>query len=205
MDRFNRRRFVRDGAAVAAVWSLASFAGCRTPGAAPAPGEAKSSLFEPLREGDRLDVAGSPLQVAEEANQLGQDLQKGHGGCARCTVAALQEAMTSVPQDAGLRRAASVLDGGATPRGQQSCGAFTGAGMFIGWLCGTEEFQKPDLARKLIRKVYTQFESQYGNVLCKDVRQKAGGDCPKVVGLAAQWTAEAILSEFAGRKDNTIV
>ena len=110
--------------------------------------------------------------------------------------------MKSVPQDAGLRRAASVLDGGATPRGQQNCGAFTGAGMFIGWLCGTEEFQKPDLARKLIRKVYTQFESQYGNVLCKDVRQKAASDCPKVVGLAAQWTAEAILSEFAARPDN---
>jgi hypothetical protein len=150
-----------------------------------------------LQEGDHVDVGDSPQRVSLKAYQLGRDLQKKHGGCARCTVAALQEAMKSVPQDAGLRRAASVLDGGATPRGEQSCGAFTGAGMFIGWLCGSEEFRKPDLARKLIRRVSAQFDNQYGNVLCKDVRRKAAGDCSKVVGLAAQWAAEAIVSEFA--------
>jgi len=116
-------------------------------------------------------------------------------------VAALQEALAFVPQDAALRRAASCLDGGATPRGVQSCGAFTGAGMFLGWLCGTAEFKNPLLARKLLKQVYQQFESQYGSVLCKDIRPKAASDCPKVVGLAAQWTAEAILSEFAGRQE----
>jgi hypothetical protein len=191
MGGFNRRRFMRDGTALAATWSLASLVGCR------APGEEMRRPFEPLQEGGRVDIAGSPQQVAEKAYQLGQDLMKKHGGCARCTVAALQEAMTSVPQDAGLRRAACVLDGGATPRGEQNCGAFTGAGIYIGWLCGTEQFQKPDLARKLIRRVYAQFENQYGSVLCKDVRRKAAGDCSRVVGLAAQWTTEAVVSEFA--------
>ncbi len=163
--------------------------------------EGTERSFEPLQQGDHVDIGGSPEQIAEKAYQLGRDLQKKHGGCARCTVAALQEAMAFVPQDASLRRSASCLDGGATPRGVHSCGAFTGAGMFVGWLCGTAEFEKPDLARKLLTQVYQQFESRYGSVLCKDVRPTAAGDCPNVVGLAAQWTAEAVLSQFAGRKD----
>ena len=197
MDGFNRRQFVRDGAAVAAC-GLASLAGCSSPAGGSAASDKKGQPFEPLQEGARVDTGGSPQQVAEKAYQLGQDLQKRHGGCARCAVAALQEALEFVPQDAGLRRAASVLDGGATPRGVQSCGAFTGAGIFLGWLCGTAEFKNPALARKLFKQVYQQFESQYGSVLCKDIRPKAAGDCPKVVGLAAQWTAEAVLSQFAG-------
>lgn len=160
--------------------------------------EGKGWPFEPLQEGDRVDAGGPPQQIAEKAYEIGRDLQKKHGGCARCTVAAMQEAMAFVPQDAALRRAASCLDGGATPRGVQSCGAFTGAGLFLGWLCGTAEFKNPVLARKLLKRVYQQFESQYGSVLCKDVRPKAASDCPKVVGLAAQWTAEAILMQFAG-------
>ena len=201
MDSVNRRRFVRGGATAAAVWSIVSLAGCSGPAGGPAASDKPGRSFEPLQEGDPVDIGGLPQQIAEKAYQLGQDLQKKHGGCARCTVAALQEAMAFVPQDAGLRRAASVLDGGATPRGVQSCGAFTGAGMFIGWLCGTAEFEKPDLARKLLKQVYQQFESRYGSVLCKDVRPKAAGDCTKVVGLAAQWTAEAVLSQFAGSKD----
>ena len=145
--------------------------------------------------------AAHPSRSQRKLMRFGRDLQKKHGGCTRCTVAALQEALAFVPQDAALRRAASCLDGGATPRGVQSCGAFTGAGIFLGWLCGTAEFNNPVLARKLLKQVYQQFESQYGSVLCKDIRPKAASDCPKVVGLAAQWTAEAILSEFAGRQE----
>jgi hypothetical protein len=34
-------------------------------------------------------------------------------------------------------------------------------------------------------------------VLCKDVKDKAARDCPKVVALAAQWTAQALLARFA--------
>ncbi len=195
MGRFDRRRFVRDGAAV--VLGAASLAGCH----AQAASERRGRRFEPLSAGDRVDAGGAPQQVAQKAYESGRDLQKQHGGCARCTVVALQEAMVFVPQDMALRRAASCLDGGATPRGVQTCGAFTGAGLFIGWLCGTAEFKNPVLARKLLKQVYQQFETQYGSVLCKDIKAKAPGDCPKVVGLAAQWTAEAVLSEFAGRKE----
>jgi hypothetical protein len=99
-----------------------------------------------------------------------------------------------------LFRAATCLDGGATPRGIQNCGAFTGAGMIIGYMCGTEPFKSPRLARKLIRKVCAHFESEYGTVLCADVKTGCGGDCAKVVGLAARWTAEALLDEFGDEK-----
>jgi hypothetical protein len=198
MDGFNRRQLVCDGVVAVASLGLVSLTGCRTP-----VGEGRSQSFEPLEEGAHIEVGGSPQRIAQKAYEIGYDLQKKHGGCARCTVAALLEAITSVPSDAALRRAASCLDGGATPRGVQNCGAFTGAGMSIGWLCGTAEFKNPVLARKLLKQVYQQFETQYGSVLCKDVRPKAAGDCPRVVGLAAQWTVEAILTEFTGRKDSS--
>ena len=101
-------------------------------------------------------------------------------------------------------RAASCLDGGATPKGVQNCGAFTGAGIVIGHLCGRTRGRKgkefeggSGLSHNLIRKVYKRFDEEYGSVLCQDVKKGAGGDCPKVVGTAAKWTAEVLLSEFA--------
>ena len=121
MNEFHRRQLVCDGAAAVAVWGLASLAGCKTLAGGHAAGDGKVRPFEPLHEGDCVEAGGSPQQVAEKAFQLGQDLMKQHGGCARCTVAAMQEAMQFVPQDASLRRSASVLDGGATPDGVQSC------------------------------------------------------------------------------------
>jgi hypothetical protein len=153
--------------------------------------------FQALEADDRVDVGGDPQAVIEKAYSFGYDLEKEHGGCARCTVAALQRALPFVPEDPGLFRAATCLDGGATPHRVQNCGAFTGAGMVIGYVCGTEPFESPRLARKLIRKVYARFEAEYGTVLCKDVRTKADRDCPKVVGHAAQWTAEVLLAQFA--------
>ena len=72
--------------------------------------------------------------------------------------------------------------------------------MVIGWVCGTEKFRRPRLARQIIREVYKHFEAEYGTVLCKDVRKKVDGDCPKVVARAARWTTEALLAQFAGHE-----
>jgi hypothetical protein len=74
--------------------------------------------------------------------------------------------------------------------------------MYIGWLCGTDNFAMPALARKLIRQVYQEFEKEYGTVLCKDVRPKVSGDYTVVVARAAQWTAEALLGQFADGQEN---
>lgn len=164
--------------------------------------EAEGKPFRALAPDDHVEVGEDPQALIEKAYSLGYELEKEHGGCARCTVAALQRALPFVPEDPDLFRAATCLDGGATPHGVQNCGAFTGAGMVIGYVCGTEPFESARLARKLIRKVYARFEAKYGTVLCKDVRTKADRDCPRVVGHAAQWTAEVLVAQFTDYQGN---
>jgi len=154
----------------------------------------------PIRRGDRLDVAGREAQLLQEAYRLGCDYEKRYGGCAQCTVAALQDALPFVPADVGLFRAASCLDGGATPTGIQNCGSFTGAGIILGYLCGRTRNQAfvgdKKLSQELMRGVYRRFEQRYGSVLCKDVRAAAKGDCPHVVGTTTQWVVEVLLEAF---------
>jgi len=154
------------------------------------------SEFKVLGENDQIDIGDKGQEIIEKAYKLGYDLEKKHGGCCRCIVAALQSSIDFVPKDKDLFRAASCLDGGATPDGTQSCGAFTGAGMVIGWLCGADKFGNTQLSHRLIRQVYKQFEKEYGNVLCKDVRKKINRNCPEVVARAAKWTAEVLLRQF---------
>ncbi len=153
-----------------------------------------------LKQGDKIDLDGRRKEIIEKAYELGYDYEKKYGGCAQCTVAALQDAIPFVPVDKGLFRGAGCLDGGATPVGTQNCGAFTGSGMVIGYLCGrTRNGQfKGDgkLSHKLIHKVYDRFKQEYGSVLCEDVLEKAKKDCPEVVGRATRWTAEVLLEEF---------
>jgi len=148
-----------------------------------------------------FDVDGREPEIIERAYRLGHRYEKEHGGCAQCTLAALQDAIPFLAADKGLFRGASALDGGATPNGLQNCGSFTGAGMAIGYLCGRRRNAKFEgttkQSHKLIRKLYKQYEEHYGSVLCKDVREKAEHDCPEVVGLAAKWTAQILLDEFS--------
>ena len=155
----------------------------------------------PCQKGSPFDVAGQEEKIIEAAYRLGREYEKQYGGCAQCTLAALQDAIPFLVADQGLFRGASCLDGGATPTGLQNCGSFTAAGMAIGYLCGRRRsatFEGTTTpSHTLIRKLYRQYEEHYGSVLCKEVRQKAERDCPHVVGLAAQWTAHILLDEFS--------
>ncbi len=158
----------------------------------------------PLQQGDRIDAGGNVEEIVRRAYDLGYKYEKQHGGCARCTVAALQDAIPFVGRDPSVFRASTCLDGGATPTDVQNCGAFTGAGMVIGYVCGStraETFEGTTrLAHQLLHKVYNRFKEAYGTVLCRDVRAGGKGDCPTVCGRAAQWVAETLLEEFAGYK-----
>jgi len=105
-----------------------------------------------------------------------------------------------VPVDDGLRRAGTCLDAETTPTGCHSCGAFTGCLLVIGYLCGANtggeaNEQSASLAHELARRIRQRFFEKYGSVLCKDVREAADGNCPDVVGKAAEWTAELLLEE----------
>jgi hypothetical protein len=153
-----------------------------------------------LKRGDTVDIEARAEEIIQKAYDLGYEYEKEHGGCARCTVAALQDAIPFVAVDESLFRGSTCLDGGATPTGTQNCGAFTGSGMVIGHVCGStrgETFEgDAKLAHQLIHKVYDHFKEEYGTVLCEDVRKGAERDCPEVVGRAARWVAEALLGEF---------
>jgi len=155
------------------------------------------AIFDPLEKNDRVDIGDSGDELIQTAYELGYTYEKEHRGCSRCTVAALQDALTFIPDDRSLFRAASCLDGGATPTKLANCGAFTGAGMVIGWLCGTERFGDNTLSHDLIHELHKRFETEYGSVICKVVREKSEADCPEVVGKAARWTAEILLRQFA--------
>lgn len=158
-----------------------------------------------LEEGDTVELNCAPQELIEKAYRLGHAYEKKHGGCARCTVAALQDALPFVEEDEGLFRGSTCLDGGATPVAEQNCGAFTGAGMVIGHLCGSRRDKgfrgSAKLAHRLLHRVYDRFKERYGTVLCRDVRKGAEGDCPEVVGLAARWVATVLLAEFAGYEE----
>jgi hypothetical protein len=153
-----------------------------------------------LRRGDQIPLEGKPEEIIHKAYELGYQYEKDHGGCARCTVAACQDAIPFVPVDVALFQGSTCLDGGATPTNVQNCGAFTGAGMVVGHLCGStrDENFKGDakLAHELLHKVYHRFKEHYGTVLCRDVRKGAEGDCNEVVGRASKWVAEVLLEEF---------
>ncbi len=154
----------------------------------------------PLSENDRIGVNENHDSMIKTAYDLGYAYEKEFRGCARCTVAALQDALTFIPEELSLFRAASCLDGGATPTKLANCGAFTGSGMYIGWLCGTDRFGDNALSHDLIHKLHERFETEYGSVICKTVREQSNDECPEVVGKAAKWSAEILLEQFTGYK-----
>jgi hypothetical protein len=180
------------GAALALGGSLARAAPCDETSCSQSKGQ--------LQRGDQVPLQEKPEEIIQKAYELGYQYEKDHGGCARCTVAACQDAIPFVPVDVALFQGSTCLDGGATPTNVQNCGAFTGAGMVVGHLCGStrgENFEgDAKLAHELLHKVYHRFKEHYGTVLCRDVRKGAEGDCNEVVGRASKWVAEVLLEEF---------
>ena len=159
----------------------------------------------PFSPGQRIELAETACHsIVQKAAALASEYLKQYGGCCQCTLAALQDALPFLPADPGLFRAASCLDGGATPTGLHQCGSFTAAGLAIGYLCGRTRdeifFGGRTLARQLLQKVFRQFQEHYGSVLCKEVRTKVNGNCSLTVFRTAQWTAQTLLETFAGYK-----
>ena len=152
--------------------------------------------FKVLDKNSQINIGHRGKEIIGKAYELGHEYEAKHGGCCRCTVAALQGAIEFIPKNENIFRTACCLDGGATPTGIQNCGAFTGSGIIIGYLCGADAFGNTSLSHKVMRQVYEKFKEAYGSVLCRDVRKKGKGNCPEVVGRATRWTTEAILKQF---------
>ena len=205
-ERTNKstRREIVQRTATGVGLSLLGFLGGRAWSAENKPSLGTESPSARLSESP-FDVAGREKEIIETAYRLGHRYEKEYGGCCQCALAALQDAVPFLPVDEGLFRAASPLDGGATPGQLQNCGAFNGAAMAIGYLSGRRRdvtFEGTTKhSHELVRKLYNQFEKNYGNIICKDVHEKANGDCAEVVGLAAKWTARILLEEYGKAPD----
>jgi C_GCAxxG_C_C family probable redox protein len=164
-------------------------------------GPENESQFTILDNDTMIEIGDKGPKMIKKAYDLGYLYEEKHRGCARCIVAALQDAVDFLPSDKDLFRTASCLDGGATPTKLANCGAFTGAGMVIGWMCGTQRFGDNILSHKLIHQVHNHFEEEYGSVICKQVRANAESRCPEVVANAAKWTAAVLLKQFTNYQD----
>lgn len=154
-----------------------------------------------LKPGDKISLKTDPEEIIQKAYELGYIYEKENGGCARCTVAALQDAVPFVNNSEELFRSSTCVDGGATPTRISSCGAFTGSGMVIAYVCGgtrdgTIFTGHTELAHSLIHKVHDRFVKAYGTVICAEVQKATNKNCPEVVGQAAKWTAQLMIEEF---------
>lgn len=157
----------------------------------------------------------------ERAYELGKKYERVYRGCSQSAVAALQDAFNI--KNADVFKAATGLAGGCGSATDGSCGAYVGGIMFASCLVGRERekfndtegvrFRTFDLARKL----HDKFIEAYGSVICRDIHtklmgrpfylpdaeefekfEKAGAHtvhCVEVVGSAARWMADIILSE----------
>ena len=153
-----------------------------------------------LQKDDKINLEGDPEEFMQKAYELGFRYEKEFRGCARCTVAALQDALPFVARSEELFRGATCLDGGATPTNLANCGAFTGSGMVIAHVCGSTRDKTGfigdnKLAHELIHKVHAHFEKEYGSVICAEVRKASDKNCPEVVGKAAECTARVLIEE----------
>jgi len=154
-----------------------------------------------LQQDDKINLEGDPEEYIRKAYDLGFKYENENGGCARCTVAALQDALPFVNRSEELFRGSTCLDGGATPTNIANCGSFTGSGMVIAYVCGSTRDKAGfmgdnKLAHKLIHKVHDLFVKDYGSVICADVRKASDKNCPEVVGRAARWTSQVMIKEF---------
>ncbi len=159
--------------------------------------------FTPFDRHTHIDIGTRGSAIIHQAYKVGHGYEGKHGGCARCTVAALQDVLPFIPENDDVFRTACCLDGGATPTKRANCGGFTGAGIMIGYLCGTNAFGNTDLSHTLMRAVHGQFQHAYGSVLCQEVRKK-NKDCPDVVGNAVRWTTETILRQFTNYEEKAL-
>jgi C_GCAxxG_C_C family probable redox protein len=165
----------------------------------------------------------------QQAYENGFSYEKTYRGCAQCTVAAIQDALSIINDD--VFRASSSLASGGGLLCDGSCGGFSGGSMMISLILGRRrEFFDDDsdfkyTAFRLTRDLQAKFMQKYGSVICKDIHREIFGrtydlldpedkqqfdddgahrdKCTSVVADAAAWTVEILLQE-AQVRDTTL-
>jgi len=156
--------------------------------------------------------------MTKRAYELGFNFEKEYGSCPQCAFAAVSEVLGKGSRE--IFKAIDGLAGGLARSVNGTCGALSGGVVAISRRYGREDF--PNLGERekcmtLAKKLHDRFIEEYGSVLCKDIQtkilgrsynfwdpkdreefEKAGGHaekCPDVVGKAARWAVEILLSE----------
>lgn len=120
------------------------------------------------------------------------------------------------------------LEGGGAIMAKNSCGAFSGALIVIGYFFGRtyDQFEKREIDMKasdIGQKLYERFIEKFGTAICRDILKKllgfetdfrdeeqfkryedAGGHstvCPTIIGLTASWTVDILWDEIPKDKD----
>ena len=157
-------------------------------------------------------------ELIEKAYELAYEYEQKYGNCPQCTIAAIQDVFGII--DDSLFKGACGLAAGTGLSSKGNCGALTGAVMIISALKGRDRANfhegRSSKCYELSREVIGRFEEIYGGILCHQVQQcimgnsydlskreefrafeEAGGHkdkCPEVVGNAARFIAEMIVS-----------
>lgn len=160
-------------------------------------------------------------EIADRAYELGKRYEREYRGCSQCVLAALQDAFDIRNDD--VFKAATGLSGGGGSATDGSCGSYSGAILFLGFLAGRarDNFADPQKVRvrtaELVRKFHDRFIQEYGSVVCRNIQTKLMGrpfyladpdeaekfdkagahdiHCLEVVGKAARWMAEIVQEE----------
>jgi len=167
----------------------------------------------------------SQKDILDDVYQRAFQYEARLGSCPQCVLAALKETLDV--GDDSIFKASQGLAGGTALSSEGTCGALAGGMIAIGSLVGRtyQEFsegQKKRLVFKYTRPLYDRFVREYGSSLCCGVQKKIFGrsyilldkhqyeafekagahvdKCTSVAGNAAKWTAEIILNELQGEK-----
>ena len=165
-------------------------------------------------------------QILEKAYKLGFEGEHDVGGCAQCTLAAVQDVL-GIQNDL-VYKAASGLAGGAGGCIDGHCGGVTGGIIAMSMFFGrTREEETTTKGRndkyvsfRMAAALHDKFMEKYGTVICGEIDKKIygrsydlrddeqkqmfrdaraherDGGCCPVVGDGARWATELILAEL---------
>ncbi len=167
--------------------------------------------FRTLTERERQDI----IQRTIDTSAM---YEKTFGNCAQCCLAGLSDIFPDLGIDNKVFKSAFGFGGGYAVTTKGTCGALNGAAMAISLILGRERNNMEadhKACYDAVFKVYAQFIERFGGIRCCDVQTslfgqcfdfridgesekyaEAGGhtECSKVVGAAAGYVAELIVS-----------
>jgi len=158
----------------------------------------------------------------QRAYELGFLYEKSYHGCAQCTVAAIQDAL-SIRNDY-VFKAASSLGGGIARMTDGVCGGYSGGVMMLSLFFGRErgKFANDKDARtktnKLVTQLHDKFIEECGTIICQKIHKKLFGrtfnlwnpkdreifnasgahkdKCTNLVANASAWSTKLILDSL---------